>query len=160
MHYPVLTVLLLNLLAMTGLSLAMPKHHRRDQVAQIYRIAAASGAVIAEEAEAQFFRDQPHETLRGWLLTAFDAIAAGLAKARWSPAQTLRSDLRLVAAAWIAAEPARQRGGGDTHQRMTAGGEENDGGKWYQNDVAGVLGDTRQYSAEYYGEGQHAVGDF
>ncbi|MDG4771170.1 BREX-2 system adenine-specific DNA-methyltransferase PglX [Solwaraspora sp. WMMD792] len=35
--------------------------------------------VIAEEAEAQFFRDQPHETLRGWLLTAFDAIAASQA---------------------------------------------------------------------------------
>lgn len=28
-HYPVLTVLLLNLLAMTGLSLAMPKHHQQ-----------------------------------------------------------------------------------------------------------------------------------
>ena len=29
MHYPVLTVLLLNLLAMTGLSLSMPKHHQQ-----------------------------------------------------------------------------------------------------------------------------------
>jgi len=29
MHYPVLTVLLLNVLAMTGLSLAMPKHHQQ-----------------------------------------------------------------------------------------------------------------------------------
>ena len=28
-HYPVLTVLLLNMLAMTGLSLAMPKHHQQ-----------------------------------------------------------------------------------------------------------------------------------
>lgn len=29
MHYPVMTVLLLNVLAMTGLSLAMPKHHQQ-----------------------------------------------------------------------------------------------------------------------------------
>lgn len=29
MQYPVLTVLLLNVLAMTGLSLAMPKHHQQ-----------------------------------------------------------------------------------------------------------------------------------
>jgi hypothetical protein len=32
--------------------------------------------VVAEEAEAQFFRDRPQETLRGWLHEAFDAIAA------------------------------------------------------------------------------------
>ncbi|GAA1651188.1 BREX-2 system adenine-specific DNA-methyltransferase PglX [Catellatospora bangladeshensis] len=31
--------------------------------------------VLAEEAEAQFFRDKPQETLRGWLLAGFDAIA-------------------------------------------------------------------------------------
>ncbi|MEH1014276.1 BREX-2 system adenine-specific DNA-methyltransferase PglX [Micromonospora sp. CPCC 206060] len=30
--------------------------------------------VLAEEAEAQFFRDHPDETLRGWLLEGFDAI--------------------------------------------------------------------------------------
>lgn len=29
MQYPVITVLLLNMLAMTGLSLAMPKHHQQ-----------------------------------------------------------------------------------------------------------------------------------
>lgn len=29
MQYPVLTVLLLNILAMPGLSLAMPKHHQQ-----------------------------------------------------------------------------------------------------------------------------------
>jgi hypothetical protein len=32
--------------------------------------------VLAEEAEAQFFRDRPQETLRGWLLEGFDAIAS------------------------------------------------------------------------------------
>ncbi|MFC8617825.1 BREX-2 system adenine-specific DNA-methyltransferase PglX [Micromonospora purpureochromogenes] len=32
--------------------------------------------VLAEEAEAQFFRDQPAETLRGWLEQGFDAIAS------------------------------------------------------------------------------------
>ncbi|WFE65524.1 BREX-2 system adenine-specific DNA-methyltransferase PglX [Micromonospora sp. WMMD714] len=32
--------------------------------------------VFAEEAEAQFFRDQPNETLRGWLRQGFDAIAS------------------------------------------------------------------------------------
>jgi hypothetical protein len=32
--------------------------------------------VLAEEAEAQFFRDRPDETLRGWLLEGFDAIAS------------------------------------------------------------------------------------
>ncbi|SCL45960.1 Methyltransferase domain-containing protein [Micromonospora citrea] len=32
--------------------------------------------VLAEEAEAQFFRDQPDETLRGWLKHGFDAIAS------------------------------------------------------------------------------------
>ncbi|MGN9811529.1 BREX-2 system adenine-specific DNA-methyltransferase PglX [Micromonospora sp. BQ11] len=31
--------------------------------------------VLAEEAEAQFFRDRPEETLRGWLEQGFDAIA-------------------------------------------------------------------------------------
>ncbi|MEV4770565.1 BREX-2 system adenine-specific DNA-methyltransferase PglX [Micromonospora humida] len=31
--------------------------------------------VLAEEAEAQFFRDRPDETLRGWLHQGFDAIA-------------------------------------------------------------------------------------
>lgn len=31
--------------------------------------------VLAEEAEAQFFRDQPNETLRGWLTQGFAAIA-------------------------------------------------------------------------------------
>ncbi|OHX01934.1 BREX-2 system adenine-specific DNA-methyltransferase PglX [Micromonospora sp. WMMB235] len=31
--------------------------------------------VLAEEAEAQFFRDQPNETLRGWLMEGFAAIA-------------------------------------------------------------------------------------
>ncbi|MEG3632462.1 BREX-2 system adenine-specific DNA-methyltransferase PglX [Micromonospora palythoicola] len=32
--------------------------------------------VLAEEAEAQFFRDRPEETLRGWLEQGFDAIAS------------------------------------------------------------------------------------
>ena len=32
--------------------------------------------VLAEEAEAQFFRDQPNETLRGWLRQGFVAIAS------------------------------------------------------------------------------------
>ncbi|MEU1684774.1 BREX-2 system adenine-specific DNA-methyltransferase PglX [Micromonospora sp. NPDC005707] len=32
--------------------------------------------VLAEEAEAQFFRDQPDETLRGWLEQGFHAIAS------------------------------------------------------------------------------------
>ncbi|MGW0434932.1 BREX-2 system adenine-specific DNA-methyltransferase PglX [Micromonospora sp. NPDC003197] len=32
--------------------------------------------VLAEEAGAQFFREQPGETLRGWLLQGFEAIAA------------------------------------------------------------------------------------
>ncbi|WP_446215542.1 BREX-2 system adenine-specific DNA-methyltransferase PglX [Micromonospora sp. IBHARD004] len=32
--------------------------------------------VLAEEAEAQFFRDRPEQTLRGWLLEGFDAIAS------------------------------------------------------------------------------------
>ncbi|MDZ5442192.1 BREX-2 system adenine-specific DNA-methyltransferase PglX [Micromonospora sp. 4G57] len=32
--------------------------------------------VLAEEAEAQFFRDRPNETLRGWLKQGFDAIAS------------------------------------------------------------------------------------
>ncbi|SCG34783.1 BREX-2 system adenine-specific DNA-methyltransferase PglX [Micromonospora humi] len=32
--------------------------------------------VLAEEAEAQFFRDQPDETLRGWLKQGFAAIAS------------------------------------------------------------------------------------
>ncbi|MBM0256304.1 BREX-2 system adenine-specific DNA-methyltransferase PglX [Micromonospora sp. 4G55] len=32
--------------------------------------------VLAEEAEAQFFRDRPEETLRGWLEQSFDAIAS------------------------------------------------------------------------------------
>ncbi|MFG2169436.1 BREX-2 system adenine-specific DNA-methyltransferase PglX [Micromonospora chersina] len=32
--------------------------------------------VLAEEAEAQFFRDRPEETLRGWLSQGFDAIAS------------------------------------------------------------------------------------
>ncbi|GHJ17076.1 BREX-2 system adenine-specific DNA-methyltransferase PglX [Micromonospora sp. AKA38] len=32
--------------------------------------------VLAEEAEAQFFRDQPNETLRGWLKQGFAAIAS------------------------------------------------------------------------------------
>nr|WP_246381337.1 BREX-2 system adenine-specific DNA-methyltransferase PglX [Micromonospora jinlongensis] len=32
--------------------------------------------VLAEEAEAQFFRDRPEETLRGWLEEGFDAIAS------------------------------------------------------------------------------------
>ncbi|PWU59493.1 BREX-2 system adenine-specific DNA-methyltransferase PglX [Micromonospora globispora] len=32
--------------------------------------------VLAEEAEAQFFRERPEETLRGWLEQGFDAIAS------------------------------------------------------------------------------------
>src|SRR5690606_28381285 len=32
--------------------------------------------VLAEESEVQFFRDNPQDTLRGWLHTAFDAIAS------------------------------------------------------------------------------------
>ncbi|GIJ31537.1 BREX-2 system adenine-specific DNA-methyltransferase PglX [Micromonospora sediminimaris] len=32
--------------------------------------------VLAEEAEAQFFRDRPEETLRGWMEQGFDAIAS------------------------------------------------------------------------------------
>ncbi|WFE43503.1 BREX-2 system adenine-specific DNA-methyltransferase PglX [Verrucosispora sp. WMMD1129] len=32
--------------------------------------------VLAEEAEAQFFRDHPDQTLRGWLHQGFDAIAS------------------------------------------------------------------------------------
>ena len=32
--------------------------------------------MLAEEAEAQFFRDRPQETLRGWLHEGFDAITA------------------------------------------------------------------------------------
>ncbi|MFI7080328.1 BREX-2 system adenine-specific DNA-methyltransferase PglX [Micromonospora sp. NPDC049903] len=32
--------------------------------------------VLAEEAEAQFFRDRPEETLRGWVEQGFDAIAS------------------------------------------------------------------------------------
>ncbi|MGC4888083.1 BREX-2 system adenine-specific DNA-methyltransferase PglX [Micromonospora sp. DT227] len=35
--------------------------------------------VLAEEAEAQFFRDQPDETLRGWLKQGFAAIASSQA---------------------------------------------------------------------------------
>jgi outer membrane protein OmpA-like peptidoglycan-associated protein len=39
---------------------------------------------------------------------AFDAIAAGLASSEWRAIETLRADLGLIAAAWIAVEPARK----------------------------------------------------
>ncbi|HET8807654.1 MAG TPA: HAD-IIB family hydrolase [Methylophaga sp.] len=47
--------------------LAMPKHHRRDQVAQIYRIAAASGGVFVNPALTEPFG-----------LTLIEAAASGL----------------------------------------------------------------------------------
>ncbi|MFC0003622.1 BREX-2 system adenine-specific DNA-methyltransferase PglX [Micromonospora siamensis] len=41
-----------------------------------YLAGAGDRLVLAEEAEAQFFRDRPKETLRGWLEQGFDAIAS------------------------------------------------------------------------------------
>ncbi|MEH0841079.1 BREX-2 system adenine-specific DNA-methyltransferase PglX [Micromonospora sp. CPCC 205711] len=45
-------------------------------LAEPYLAGPGDRLVLAEEAEAQFFRDRPDETLRGWLLEGFDAIAS------------------------------------------------------------------------------------
>ncbi|MBM0229480.1 BREX-2 system adenine-specific DNA-methyltransferase PglX, partial [Micromonospora sp. ATA51] len=45
-------------------------------LAEPYLAGPGDRLVLAEEAEAQFFRDRPEETLRGWLEQGFDAIAS------------------------------------------------------------------------------------
>ncbi|WP_406045523.1 BREX-2 system adenine-specific DNA-methyltransferase PglX [Micromonospora sp. NBC_00898] len=45
-------------------------------LAEPYLAGPGDRLVLAEEAEAQFFRDRPEETLRGWLEKGFDAIAS------------------------------------------------------------------------------------
>ncbi|MDH6465061.1 hypothetical protein M2302_005262 [Micromonospora sp. A200] len=45
-------------------------------LAEPYLAGSGDRLVLAEEAEAQFFRDRPEETLRGWLEQGFDAIAS------------------------------------------------------------------------------------
>ncbi|WP_446210117.1 BREX-2 system adenine-specific DNA-methyltransferase PglX [Micromonospora sp. IBSANI012] len=45
-------------------------------LAEPYVAGPGDRLVLAEEAEAQFFRDRPDETLRGWLLEGFDGIAS------------------------------------------------------------------------------------